>query len=51
MKFKTHKINDINIAELESEETAIQHAEDGLDILGDAYYQGFDRIIIQKKKH
>lgn len=49
MKFNTHYIDNIKIAELEGEEIAIRHNEDGLDLLGDAYYQGFDRIIIHEK--
>ncbi len=49
MKFNTHYIDNIKITELEGEEIAIRHNEDGLDLLGDAYYQGFDRIIIHEK--
>ncbi|WP_316824309.1 DUF4180 domain-containing protein [Pedobacter miscanthi] len=46
MKIETHTVNNINIAEIISEEIIIKHAEDGLDLLGNLYYQGFDKIII-----
>ncbi len=37
------------IAELISEEQFISTAEDGLDLLGNIYYQGFDKVIIREK--
>jgi hypothetical protein len=49
MKIEAHDINDIKIAEVISEETIINKAEDGLDLLGNLYYQGFDNIIIHEK--
>jgi len=49
MKIKTHDINEIKIAELISENTLINNIEDGLDLLGNLYYQGFDKIIIYDK--
>lgn len=49
MKIDTHTINNINIAEIISEEMIINNAEDGLDLLGNLYYQGFDKIIIDRK--
>ncbi|MBB4108994.1 DUF4180 domain-containing protein [Pedobacter zeae] len=49
MKIETHTVNNINIAEIISEEMIINNAEDGLDLLGNLYYQGFDKIIIDKK--
>lgn len=49
MKIKAHNINDIKIAELISDETIINNTEDGLDLLGNLYYQGFDRIVINEK--
>ncbi|NII84866.1 MULTISPECIES: DUF4180 domain-containing protein [unclassified Pedobacter] len=48
MKIETHTINNINIAEIISEEIIINDAADGLDLLGNLYYQGFDKIIIQE---
>ena len=49
MKVETHTINNIKIAEVVSEDVLIASAEDGLDLLGSIYYQGFDRVIIQEK--
>lgn len=49
MKIEPHDINDTKIAELISEDTIINNIEDGLDLLGNLYYQYFDKIIIYKK--
>ncbi|WP_316802199.1 DUF4180 domain-containing protein [Pedobacter nototheniae] len=46
MKIETHNIK---IAEVISDEVIIYTASDGLDLLGDLYYQGFDSIILHKK--
>lgn len=49
MKIKSHKFHDINIAEIISEELIITSEQDGLDLLGDLYYQGFDKVILHEK--
>lgn len=49
MKIKTHNIDDTKIAELISTENIINSIEDGLDLLGNLYYQNFDKIIIHEK--
>src|SRR5690606_6901764 len=49
MNIKAHKINDTEIAEIVSDKIVIQNAEDALDLLGNAYYQGFNHIIIHQK--
>lgn len=49
MKIITHLSENIKIAEIFSEELVINNVEDGLNLMGDLYYQGFDRIIIHKK--
>jgi hypothetical protein len=49
MKIETHDINNTKIAEVISDETIISKTEDGLDLLGNLYYQGFDKIIIHEK--
>lgn len=49
MKIETHLINKIKIAELFSEDKIIVSIDDGLSLLGDLYYQDFDRIIIHEK--
>lgn len=49
MKIETHEINDIRIAEIISDDRIIQSAEDGLELLGNLYYQDFGRIILYEK--
>lgn len=46
MHIASHQNNNSTIAEIISDELLIQSAEDGLNILMDLYYQGFDKIII-----
>jgi len=49
MTIYTHTVNDIKIAEVISDEILINNAEDGLDLLGNIYYQGFDKMIVHKE--
>lgn len=49
MKIQTHQINDTKIAEVISEDQIIIKSEDALDLLGNLYYQGFDKILIHEK--
>lgn len=49
MKIETHNINDQIIAEIIADEIILGTIEDGLDLLGNLYYQGFDKIIIHEK--
>lgn len=49
MKIETHRINDIKIAEVTSDTILIESSEDGLDLLGNLYYQNFDKIIVHEK--
>ncbi|UWX61553.1 DUF4180 domain-containing protein [Chryseobacterium oranimense] len=49
MKIISHLVNNIKIAEIISDEMIIQSVQDGLDLLGDIYYQGFDKLIIYEK--
>ncbi|MDC8104300.1 DUF4180 domain-containing protein [Chryseobacterium sp. PTM-20240506] len=49
MEFKTHQVNGIKVAEVISDNAIIQSAQDGIDLLGNAYYQGFDKVIIYEK--
>lgn len=48
MNIKTHNINDAEIAEVISDRILISTAENGLDLLGNLYYQGFDKIVIHE---
>ncbi|WP_306619927.1 DUF4180 domain-containing protein [Chryseobacterium ginsenosidimutans] len=49
MEIKKHEINSIKIAEIISNEMIIISAQDGLDLLGNMYYQDFDKIIIYEE--
>lgn len=49
MEIITHELEDNKIAEVTSGEILIKNTDDGLDLLGNLYYQGFDRIILHEK--
>jgi len=46
MEIKEHIIGNIKIAEVISDGIIIKNAEDGLGLLGNLYYQDFEKIII-----
>lgn len=49
MEIKTHTFNEEKIAEIISEEIIIKSVEDALDLVGNIYYQGFDKLVISEK--
>ena len=49
MQINTHQIHSIKASEIVSDEIVLRTTEDGLDLLGNLYYQGFDKIIIYEK--
>ncbi len=49
MKIEIHNLNCMKIAEIVSDIIIISNSQDGLDMLGNLYYQGFDKIIVHKK--
>lgn len=49
MEIKTHHINNLTIAEIVSQDTVIQTVEDGTDLVGNLYYQGFDKAILYEE--
>ncbi|MDQ1097585.1 MULTISPECIES: DUF4180 domain-containing protein [Chryseobacterium] len=49
MKIETHHINHLKIAEIITDQIILSTPEEGLDILGNLYYQGFDGIMIHKE--
>lgn len=49
MQIITHEINNIKIAEFISDEIIIKSAQDGLDLLGNVYYAGFEKLVIHKQ--
>ena len=42
-------IEDTKVAEIITDKVILRSTEDGLDLLGNLYYQGFDKIIIHEK--
>lgn len=49
MIIETHHTGTTKTAEVLSEEILISNPEDGLQLMGDLYYQGFDKIILHEK--
>ena len=49
MEIKTHNIDNTKVAEIITDKVILRSTEDGLDLLGNLYYQGFDKIIIHEK--
>lgn len=49
MEIKTHNIDNTKVAEIITEKVILRSTEDGLDLLGNLYYQGFDKILIHEK--
>lgn len=49
MEIISHDINIVKIAEITSDKIILQSVQDGLDLLGNMYYQGFDKVIIYEK--
>lgn len=49
MRIEPHTINDVTIAELISDSIIINNIEDGTDLLGNVYYQGFDSVVISEE--
>ncbi|MBO9690791.1 DUF4180 domain-containing protein [Chryseobacterium sp.] len=49
MIIQSHEINNTKIAEIISDDVIIRSAQDGLDLMGNIYYQGYDKIILYEK--
>ncbi|WP_131538379.1 DUF4180 domain-containing protein [Pedobacter nototheniae] len=49
MKIETHIINNRRIAEVIADDLIIKTTDDGLDLLGNLYYQDFDKIIVYQQ--
>lgn len=49
MEIKTHNIDNTKVAEIITDKVILRSTENGLDLLGNLYYQGFDKIIIHEK--
>lgn len=49
MQVKAHKIHDKEIAEIISDEIILKTKDDALDLMGNLYYQGFEKIILYER--
>ena len=49
MRIESHEINNIRIAEILSDDIVVSTTEDGLDLLGNVYYQGFDSLVLHER--
>ncbi|MDP3442556.1 MAG: DUF4180 domain-containing protein [Ignavibacteria bacterium] len=49
MNIVAHNIGEIKIAEITSDEIILNSTQDGIDLLGNLYYQEFDKVIIHKQ--
>lgn len=49
MEIKTQIINNEKVAEIISDEIILRNLEDALEIIGNVYYQGFNRLILHEK--
>ena len=50
MNIITHNIGEIKIAEITSDEIILNSTQDGIDLLGNLYYQEFNKVMIHKQK-
>ncbi len=49
MTIETHHLPNTTVAEIISDDIILKTAEDGLDLLGNLYYQGFDKLILHER--
>ncbi len=49
MILTNYTLNNHQIAEIQADDYIWKTVEDGTDVMGDVYYQGFDRLIIHEK--
>lgn len=49
MKIEIHQIKDDKVAEVISEDVIINSVDDAVNLLGNLYYQGYEKIIIYEK--
>ncbi len=46
---QTHEIASVKIAEVLADEIMVKTSDDGLQLLGDLYYSGFDAIVLHQQ--
>lgn len=49
MNIKTHQIGKSEIAEVFSDDYVIASIDDGSDLVGTLYFQGFDKVVVHQK--
>ncbi len=49
MQIITHTVPNGTIAEVIAEQYIINNIDDGADLLGNLYFQGYDKVILQEK--
>ncbi|MFN3444770.1 MAG: DUF4180 domain-containing protein [Bacteroidia bacterium] len=49
MHFELHQINETRIVEIISDGFVINNIEDGIDLVGNIYYQDVDKVILHEK--
>lgn len=49
IKIETHKVGNKKVAEILSDQTIIYTVDDGLELMGNLYYQNFDQVILHEK--
>lgn len=49
MRIEPHEVNNVRIAEIITDDVVLKTLEDGLDLLGNVYYQGYDRMILHQR--
>jgi hypothetical protein len=49
MKVEAHHLNNSKIAEVISDTIVINNIDDGIDLMGNLYYQGFESIVIHEE--
>lgn len=49
MDIRKHGVGNIEIAEVIADNVIIQQTDDALDLMGNVYYQGFDRMIVHQR--
>lgn len=49
MTIKVHTVNNIDIAEVISDDIVLKTIDDGVDIVGTIYFQGCEKVIILKE--
>jgi hypothetical protein len=49
MEIEVHNLNNVKIARIISDSCIIKTIEDGSDLLGNLYYQGYEGIVLNEK--